>query len=297
MFDIRSFCQDHSIPIIDGGHHHSHQGWLQIHCPFCTNGTYGWHLGFNTDKGNFNCWRCGSHKVWDVLIQLLGSKEEAYKTLQKYQTESIRQIKAPSPRKKTLWKPPGLCPMSSQHKKYLSNRGFDPERLEEEWDLRGTQHLSGEWNWRIVFPICDKDGSPEAYCGRSIGKDVKPKYKMSDNEDILVNPKQLLYGIQHAQDFVMIVEGPTDVWRLGYGAVATLGIDWKSEQANILKQFPRRFVMYDPEPEAQRQAHKLADWLSVYKGSTEVISDLTTDPGGLPFREANQIMEEIRNGG
>jgi hypothetical protein len=91
----------------------------------------------------------------------------------------------------------------------------------------------------------------------------------------------------------VFVEGATDVWRLGVGAVAVLGIDWKKEQVAILKNFSRRFVMFDPEPLAQKRAEKLAESLSLYGGETEVITGLKCDPGDLPQDEADQIMKEL----
>jgi hypothetical protein len=91
----------------------------------------------------------------------------------------------------------------------------------------------------------------------------------------------------------VVVEGAADVWRLGPGAVATLGIDWKSPQAEELRLYPKRFIIYDPEPKAQAKAEELAKWLSSFKGHTEVVSGFKTDPGKFSDRLACKVMKEL----
>lgn len=147
----------------------------------------------------------------------------------------------------------------------------------------------------MIFPIYNAQNRLLAYGGRSIDDEVKPKYKMPDNENLPVDPNQLLYGIHLVADTVVVVEGPADVWRLGPGAVGSLGVDWSVEQACMLKSIPRRFVMFDPDRAGQQRARKLANWLGMYGGETEIISGLDSDPGDLTQREADLIMKELLN--
>jgi len=64
---------------------------------------------------------------------------------------------------------------------------------------------------------------------------------------------RLLYGIQravHTQGPLIVVEGPTDVWRLGTHAVATFGKNISSNQVALLTQlFCKRpvIVIYDQD--------------------------------------------------
>jgi len=189
--------------------------------------------------------------------------------------------------------PPGMGPLGRPHLRYLEKRGFTPGDLVEEWGLEGTQHLSGPWSWRVVAPVKDRENHIVAYVGRSILQNGKPKYKMTDEEDILVDPKTLLYGIEKVQKKVLVVEGPADVWRMGPGAVALLGIDWKREQAAILRDIPERYIMLDPESLAQRRARRLAEWLGIFPGITEILTDLSTDPGGLSPQRALGIRKVL----
>ena len=293
MLDFRAVCEEYRISIIDSGHHHCHEGWLQTHCPFCTDGTHGWHLGFSLEKGNFNCWRCGSHRVWEVLQKLLRTQENARDALYKYQRRGFKPPPKVEPRQKTLWVPPNMESLGHIHCEYLRKRKFIPEKLEKIWELKGTIYLSENWSWKICFPIYDQTKKIVAYGGRSINDHVKPKIQLSHKEQMIINPSSILYGIHLVKESVVIVEGPTDVWRLGPGAVAVWGIDWKLEQAMILKNYSRRFVMFDPESEAQKRAEKLAEWLGMYSGETELITGLETDPGDLSQREADKIMRDL----
>jgi len=277
---------------IDSGHHHCHEGWIQLHCPFCAGGVSGFHLGFSLESGYFNCWRCGGHSVWSYLGEILRTSDRSkiYKVLQKYQMDSPG-IPRTRRHRSVLVPPPHLESLSHQHRSYLRRRGFRSREIEREWGLEGTRHLSGKWNWRVVGTICNRFGVPVAHIGRSISSRAKPKYRITDKQDCAEDPNGFLYGIHNVPgDSIVVVEGPADVWRLGPGSVATLGIDWTVTQANLIRQFKHRFVCYDPDQNAQRSARRLAEWLSAYPGSTELVDDMPCDPGDLEPLEAKSLM-------
>lgn len=298
MLDLLALCQKQGVPFLKEGHHHCHEGWVQIHCPFCAGGRNGWHLGFNLASGGFSCWRCGGVKVYDVVRALLHTSDphRIAAAFSEFSTTATRHsAKKQTPRKKAIKPPPGIKPLGQAHKRYLRRRGFDCSAIIELWAIQSTHHLSGSWNWRIVAPICNQEGLVTAYVGRAIGSKVRPKYKMTEAEHMLQDPRSVLYGIDKVPgDAIVIVEGITDVWRLGPGAVGCIGINWKSEQANILRLYSRRFVLFDPERQAQRQAERLARWLSIFPGQTEIILlDKGVDPGGLSYEEAEELMKSL----
>ncbi len=294
MLNFVRFAQDHNLPYTSSGHHHCSTGWVQTHCPFCAGGHEGYHLGFNLSGGYFNCWRCSRLKHVDVIRALARvSEEQAKRILRKYNDGKKGHKEAPKVRKRKLKTPFDTGPLEFVHRKYLRSRGF-PRSIITEWELKGTRHLSDLWNWRIVFPIKTENDLTVAWCGRSIHKTVKPKYRMTDDVDCLDDPQNFLYGMHKVPgDSVIIVEGPADVWRMGPGACATLGIDWHSPQANQLRRFQNRFIMFDPGKESQRRAADLADWLSYYPGQTEIISGLPCDPGDLPTKMVKKIRQEL----
>ncbi len=293
MLDFIRLCKEFNIKYLEDGHHHSHEGWIQTHCPFCTDGSHGWHLGYSTERGNMNCWRCGSHSLYKYLSAVLGPPFSIKQILNKYQTGTLPEKKKSKPRRRKAKEPPRMAPLSRPHYLYLKRRGFNPLKLIDEWHLTATTGLSGQWAWRIITPIYNIDKMVVGYTGRALGPNTKPEWKTSDNEDMSDDPKKLIYGIEKVQDRVLIVEGPADAWRMGRGAAALLGIDWKVEQAAILKNIAYRFIMFDPEKEAQKRAKELADWLAPFPGDTEIISNLDTDPGELSQKEANKIMNEL----
>lgn len=296
VLDFVRLCKEKNIPYLESGHHHCHEGWVQTHCPFCTDGTHGWHLGCSLEGGNFNCWRCGGKSIWDVLAKILPPRDKHnLKGIVRQYSSSLPQLtKKKVIRKRSIHPPPRLGPLHQIHKRYLRSREFDPTELEKRWDLQGTRGLSGEWSYRIVTPIKNVDGTIVAYTGRAIREGKKPKWKTSQNEEMLADPNTLLYGVEKTDgEQVLVVEGPSDVWRLGPGAVALLGIDWKEEQAGILRRYEKRYILFDPDPNAQRQARGLAAWLAAFPGETEIISGLPCDPGAIPQREAKKMMREL----
>ena len=294
MIDFSKLARDKGVPFIQSGHHHVHEGWGQTHCPFCSNGTHGFHLGFNLNKGYFSCWRCGGKSVWNVLHALFPN--ESIKSLIEEYSDGVRQHASTKTRIRTrnARKPPHLKKgLGKFHQRYLIERNFDPKHLTKEWDLCSTGSASKDWKWRIIAPIRNTDHSIIGYTGRCLNNHKKPRWKVSNNKDLAEDPKKLLYGIEKVKDSVLIVEGVSDVWRMGPGSVALMGIDWTVEQASILRKIPKRFVMFDPETNAQMQADKLAKWLSPFPGETEIICGLSTDPGGLSPKEADNIAKEL----
>lgn len=292
--DIISLCEQNNIPFLTGGHHHCTEGWVQLHCPFCPE-SKGWHLGFHIETGAFNCWKCGKHKTREVIQALTrGTRLSAAALLRNY-TSNAPVARAIQTRPRRVTPPPHMGPLKSQQIKYLEQRGFDAAQLEEEWGIKGCSHLSGEWAWRIVIPIRDVTGRVVAYQGRTIRDEVKPKYRMTAKNKIPVNPRSLIYGIDKIKkDKVIIVEGCTGCWKLGAGnAVATLGIDWSMEQANQLRKIQHRYILFDPEKQAQEQADKLANFLSTFPGTTTVLSGFCTDPGEFSRRLVKKVLHKL----
>lgn len=295
VLNFQKLAQDHRLAYVTQGHHHCHEGWAQTHCPSCTDGRHGFHLGFNLRKGNWNCWRCGPMDRVTVIRGLLRCDvAKAHDVLRQYGGGQVAKARTRDARPSRVAPPPGLSALLKPHRRYLAHRGFDVSSCIEEWELQGTRMLSGEWSWRVVAPVRDEEARIVAYAGRSIQRDTKPKVLMTEDAKCGQDPKAFLYGIHKVPGkAVIVVEGLTDVWNMGPGAVGTLGIDWKQEQANRLRRFDDRFVMFDPEPLAQRRAEQLAEWLSLFPGNTEIITGLPTDPGALSRQRVRRIRRTL----
>jgi DNA primase len=108
--------------------------------------------------------------------------------------------------------------------------------------------------------------------------------------------KSTLYGWDYVRHAAIVVEGPTDAWRIGPGAVATLGTSYSKAQVLLLTNLPVRVVCFDRDNEAQRRAKRLCCELAVFPGRTVNVcleSHLAaSDPGGLR-EEVNELRQRF----
>lgn len=292
MFDVKSFFQAYGIEYKTEGHKHCRPGWIQTECPFCI-GNPGYHLGYELSNGWWNCWRCGYHKTWDVLIALLGSKKLAKDALHKFQTIDVIENKVKI-RGKKLELPIGLQPLTKRAQAYLEHRKFDPDLLETLWKLQSTGNI-GPHKFRIYIPIY-LQGHVVSWQCRDITEKSNVRYLGQSQDKEILSNKETLYGIDSVTgDSCVVVEGVTDVWRLGPGAVATFGVKYTSAQVKMLiKRFKRIHILFDPpDPQAQIQAEKLANTLSKF-GREAVLwnVDSDVDPGDMEQDDADAFMRD-----
>lgn len=294
-FDAISFFQQFGIDYRMEGHKHCRNGWVQIRCPFCF-GNEGWHLGYEFEKDWWNCWRCGFHRTWDVLLALLGSRSLAKECLAKFRgRETFRQRKKAERKTAVLELPPGLQPLTKRARKYLEGRRFDPDLLEVVWRIQSTSNF-GDLKYRIYAPIYLNHRLVSWQCRDVTGKSNLRYLGQSQDKEI-VNNKDTLYGIDHViGQSCLIVEGITDVWRFGPGAVATFGIKYRQSQViMLLNRFSTFHVLFDPaDPQAQIQANRLSRDLAAFGRSVKVwMPDTELDPGDMPQDDADAFMREI----
>jgi hypothetical protein len=271
-----------------GDHHHSRPGWVNLDCPFCgTSG--GYHMGFRVSLGYFNCWRCGGHHVVSVLSKLGASRAEIEAFLQdrRVSPEEYHEKKRTS-----LKEPGGRGPLRTAHREYLRRRGFDAEEVTRLWQIEGIS-LSTRLAWRLYIPVVYRDRRV-SWTTRAIGEKVKQRYISAGADEEEINHKELCYGLDYCFTSVIIVEGPTDVWRIGPGAVGLFGTSYLPGQVRKLIDIPRRIVCFDPEPRAQQQAEKLCDELSGFPGETMNVVLDSEDPGSATPREIRRLRRLAR---
>lgn len=293
-FDAITFLQYYNIPHVTEGYKHCRQGWVQVKCPFCI-GNPGWHLGFDLKHDWWNCWRCGYHRTWDVVLSLLDNDQhEARKAILQFKGRPAdRQKFKRAQRSKILELPNNIQSLTSSAKRYLKHRKFDPELLEVFWDLRSTG-IIGKLRHRIFIPIY-LEGQMVSWQCRDITGKSSLKYLAQDYSKEIISNKDTLYGIDQALGKAcIIVEGVADVWRLGPGAVATFGIKYRPSQVKLLLDYFKEFhIFFDPDPQAKIQAKKLANDLSVLGGKCKVWTFDDCDPGDLPQKDADALVRQI----
>lgn len=302
---IQRILSKHNIPYVTEGNKHCTEGWVNIHCPFCT-GSQDYHLGIHEDGKAANCWRCGSHSVVSVLQQLLKiTKGEAIQKLKESGSASSFSRRAEEAKVSIfpLRFPKPYSKLTPYYKKYLENRNFDPDYLEEEWGLLQTGPSSFldniSYSHRILIPI-RWNGEIVSFQGRDITGKSERKYLACSKRREKIHHKNILYGKQEqwkTASGIIVVEGVTDVWRLGPGSVATFGIKFKMEQVMALSKINDRFfIVFDSDQDAQNQAKILSTKLKAL-GKQVHIEKIADDPGSMKQDDANHLVKMLLKGG
>ena len=299
IFNFEKFLRDYHIEYLTEGSR-ARAGWIQIQCPFCSGSSRGWDLGFCIDDGRISCWQCRGKTLNKTIQQLLRcSGFETKRIILEYGGEKTRPLlKQNSPvqvgKRKRVDFPLGTVELQPKHRDYLIGRNFDPDLLERIYGLKGTGPL-GDYKFRIIAPVI-LDGKMVSYQGRDVTGKSDLRYKACPLDLEVVHHKHTLYGIDLVKgDSVAVVEGITDVWRLGPGAVATFGTGFTKRQANtLIQRFKRVYLLFDPEPKAQQVAEELS-WVLGNVGIESYIIDLesSVDPGDMKQDDADNLMKEL----
>lgn len=305
MIDVRGLLDNLNIRWWDEGKN-CNEGWVNINCPYCDDPSN--HLGISESSGAISCWRCPVTGGLTKLIPTLNPKispSKARELVARYSTPALGRtaeigavpgeigrtrgsLKIPENFRKLQ---PPFPPIAEE---FLRRRGFHPEVIAHEKKLMISGNF-GPYAYRIIIPIYYQ-GILVSWTARALGN-FEPKYQELAPEKSLIPPKNVLYGIDEARpsERIVIVEGPIDQWKLGGGAVASLGTKLSPSQLGILKlmQPSRVFILYDAEPDAQLSAEKAAQ--SIWFAKTEIVAlDGDNDPGDLSSEDARNLMRELR---
>jgi len=297
--DIIQLYQDYSVDHKTEGHKHCRPGWVNTPCPYCT-GNPGYHLSYNLQNDFYLCWRCGWHPIVPTVALLIHlPRKETEILVKRYGLllAKSREIVEAKNGTKEYRLPSRVFPLEKNHMKYLEGRGFDPVYLQREYYLVGTGPVSLldglNYKHRIVIPFI-WDGQEVSFDSRDITGKHLYKYLACPLEREKIPHKSILYGKQeHWRDAGICVEGPTDVWRLGFSAFATSGIKYTPKQVReIAKAFRRVAVMFDNDPQAIVQANKLVAELK-FRGVDSFTVDVKDDPGSMKQEDANYLVKQL----
>lgn len=288
--NILEILQQRNVPVRQHGEsHHVSYGWLGVDCPFCGKGSGRFHMGFHITKRFSSCWRCGYHPAWKTLAELLGIRyveaRELLGTDPGWEQEDRRKYK-----RGTLVLPQGLGPLLPSHLRYLKDRGFDHEELERLWGIQGIG-IAGRLAWRIWIPVL-VHGEVVSWTTRKL-VDEGVRYISAKREEEAISAKTLLFGEDYARHAIIVCEGPFDVFRIGPGAVATLGVVVSPAQIEKMRQYPIRVVCFDRESQAQKRAKKLCRLLEPFPGATYNVTLSAKDPGSASMKEVTQLRKEF----
>jgi hypothetical protein len=284
---LLNYLQRYDIPVAPSHHHHSRTGWIQLDCPFCGRDSHKFHLGFRESRGYFSCWKCGKLSLKQTLLLLFEVSWAEAGQIALEVRESLPEFEEKVVQLPGKFQAPfGVGPMGLRHRKYLQRRQFDPDEIEGTWKVQGLE--AGPISWSLYIPIIF-EGRAVSWTTRKIRDDVEQRYCSARPDQERIDHKRILYGWDYVQHSVLVLEGPTDVWRIGRGAVGTFGTAFKVNQVYLLSQIPRRTICFDNSDAAQQRAEELAELLSPFPGRTRIVQMDADDPGSASPREVRQL--------
>ncbi len=287
-FNAKDFCQDYNIDFRLVGKN-IQDGWVGICCPYCNDHNY--HGGFDLENGRYHCWRCGNHYLPKVITKLTGIYD-SIPIIKNYSTGRVYVGKRTTRTAQECTLPAGCTALHGPYLKYLEQRGFSAGLLEKKWDMHAANHI-GDYKFRIIAPIYLR-GELISYQGRDITGKSDLRYKACKLENEVIHHQDTLYGIDYARSNTVIVEGITDVWRLGPGAIATFGIDFTRAQIEMMiMRFKKVAILFDGEAQAQKQARKLVEILCAYNIECRNLILPEGDPGDLNQIKADKLMKYL----
>lgn len=227
----------------------SHGEIYKFNCPFCGDKRRrGWasHLFGQPDPVTgrpmlnlVGCWndeRCfGEHgrrdDFWLMLVGLLPSRR-GFRAVDPETGVSVVRSRAELPGLTV-----GLRLLSTDHpaRKYVRDRGFDPDQLDDGYGVGVCRDAAGDLFaavGRLIIPVNDVRGGLVGWQARKITAGGRFKYFTMPGFPIGSH----LYNFDRASAgrCVVLTEGVTHVWSLGRRAVATFGKGLRHAQRELL---------------------------------------------------------------
>lgn len=297
-FDIKQYLDWFHVRYWGAGAPNVSPGWLGVQCLYCDDDHN--HMGINLARLNFSCWKCKASGSLLMFIQHLEGIDytKAWQRIREFQNPLVTVEQ--EERQHLVDRGQSVLPdgcqdtLTNTQRRYLEGRRFDPDALRQDWGLLSAP-IMGPWRYRIILPVLF-DGKPVTFIGMDPTGQRPPKYKAARVEDSFIPASELVYGTQHVRGGVaLIVEGPTDAWRMGKGVVATLGMGVTPEkiQALLALDVQQFFICFDGEPLAIKNAHALGRSLSTAGRLVEVIELPSGDPCDLSDDDARHLRHQI----
>lgn len=274
--------------------------WIGIQCIYCTD--HHNHLGIQPAKERFHCWLCGrSGSLADLLCDLGAmSMGEALALLREWRSGTHLEMEGTRGENGRPWNSDLLAwcrkELSPFQRTYLKKRRFNPDHLQSIWGILGGQ-ISGPWQHRIIIPVT-LNGKAVTWIGMDATGKRKPKYKAAPARDSIMPSSKLVYGADMSGRNVLVVEGPTDAWRMGPGTIAMLGMTPTTDKICALLRLKadRYYIMLDGETQAQKHAREIAGCLKKAGKEASVIELDRGDPDDLPDETARELRDELEIG-
>jgi len=297
-FDIKKYLESRKIEYYLEGRKNVTRGWININCPFPNCDDPSWHCGINLKSKLYNCYICGSKGSPERLVVAIEqcSYRKAIETIDSFPEDPEQASEKKTIRTKKVILPDYEKIFHQKHFKYLSDRNFNAEKIINKYNLKSVYNI-GDYKFRIIIPYY-YNKEIVTFNTRDITNKSDYKYLFCDEERSIIPIKQTLYNIDTVKDKCIIVEGPSDVWRMGNGTVGTSGKMFTKEQLLMLKRkkVKHYLVLYDSDDVddyGKSIGKKLANQLSILASKVDLIELDSGDPADLNQREAKEIRSLI----
>jgi DNA primase len=248
---------------------------INVDCPFCEHEK---HLGISK-TGAVNCWVCEftdldrRPSLPYILSRLCGLPMSEIKgVLKEYGwEEDARFSKAADSQPDKCFIPNTyeIKPGSKAYT-YLKSRGFGQETIDT-YKLRYFPESDKYYGSRIFIPVIH-NGKTVTYTARSFS-DSHPRYKNASIKASSMRTKSVLYNydLAKAHDRAFLLEGVTDVWRMGTDSMSVFRSALSGEQRNLILRagFKQLDIIFDPK--ATARAYSAAENLSPFIKTIKVI--------------------------
>lgn len=298
-FDIFSFLNDYNIEYKESGTNIG-RNWLGVsECVFC--GAPNFHLGLHKKSKNINCFVCGGSGTLFTFIKevLKINSYEVKNIISKYSNGYIdfkeittgSEVILPSNMQESV-------PKSAFN--YLKSRKFNAFRLKEKYGIQFTKNYSvveteeirQDFAYRIVVPIFYKN-KLVSYTARDYTGLGDPKYRHPEKTVCIEAPADIMYNTGSVKDRAVIVEGVTDVWRMGDESISGQGIKFTKNQINQIRNLNLKRVAILLDENAEKQAEKLAEDLRGIVPDIRIGYLDSGDPGDLSDKEAFLLKRKL----
>jgi len=289
--DIEAYLQDRGFDFSTSGKNTT-EGWVNVQCPFPACGDGSNHCGISRESDMFSCWKCGeSGHISYLISELEGcSVRKAKQIMEKYPDDSLEIEPEPDHFLGEVLLKEFSDKFPEKYLKYLKSRRFNPEELIQKYYLKAAPNF-GKYKFRIIIPIF-LNNQIVSFTAMSVTKSV-PKYLHCEKNKSKAPINNLLYGIDEVEKSCILVEGITDVWRIGSGAVAIFGTNMTDNQIDLLlsKGIDNITILLDSD--ASNKGKKLAENLSMLFASVSFLELDDGDPDDLPEEEVKSLRKII----
>lgn len=285
-FDWIKFLEHHQIEYVTHGPSVV-RGNVAVHCPYCGTADPSHHMGISLAGHGWGCWRNRAHRGRNptrLVASLLSISLSQARTMLGYTDASVpdgnlrdrvnillRPSTTSADTTRTLTFPPEIKRLDwatckpSMFFDYLYSRHYTRE--EAEWACQKfwlRYALTGEFSYRLIFPIRNEEGQLISWTGRAIAPDQTVRYKtLSVNKgtpralapatDFLLREHQL-----HGGPVLVVCEGPFDAMRIetvcaDLGVSATCLFTKTASEMQIAKlgvlskRFRNKFLLLDQD--------------------------------------------------